>query len=285
MFPLLHGPFGEDGTVQGLLELADIPYVGSGVLGSAVGMDKIMMKRVLGAEGLPVLPWIAVTRHAWERGERAALLRSIPERLGLPVFTKPANLGSSVGISRVERADDLEAALELALRFDTRALVERAALGYREIELGVLGNDEPECSVPGEILPGREFYDYEAKYGDAGTALRVPAPLEEALRRRLVELALGAFRAVDAAGLARVDFFVAPEGAAPDPSSLGEPVYVNEINTLPGFTPVSMFPRMWAASGVSYPRLIERLIELALARHAERAALVRSLPGPGAGRG
>lgn len=259
VFPLLHGTYGEDGTVQGLLELAGLPYVGSGVLGSAIGMDKGIMKILFQAAGLPVVPHIVVSRRDWERHPdtvRAQILATLP----MPLFVKPANLGSSVGISKVKHADDLAVAIDLACQYDRRLLIEQG-LECRELECSVLGNDEPQVSVVGEIVSHREFYDYEAKYSPGQSELRIPAAIEAPLAEELRRLAAAAFRAVEAAGLARVDFFVDRQTGAP---------YVNEINTLPGFTTVSMYPKLWEASGVPYSQLIDRLVQLALERHQDR---------------
>jgi D-alanine-D-alanine ligase len=256
IFPLVHGPHGEDGTLQGLLELADLPYVGAGVLASAVGMDKATMKAVFQAHGLPVIPHLVVLRHEWDEA-REAIARRVSEGLGYPCFVKPSNLGSSVGISKVRRPEALAAAVAEAFGHDRKLLVERAAQG-REIEVSVLGNDHPEASVPGEVVPGKEWYDYEAKYTEGIAKLLIPAPLEAALAQEFRRLAVRAFRAIDAAGLARVDFFLEAD----------DRIWVNEINTIPGFTQTSAYPRLWEASGLSYRRLVDRLIELALERHA-----------------
>jgi D-alanine-D-alanine ligase len=259
IFPVLHGTFGEDGTVQGLLELADIAYVGAGVLASATGMDKDAMKRLFRDAGLPVVDWMLVLRRDWERSPRACS-RRIARALGFPLFVKPANLGSSVGISKVRTSRDLAGALDLAARYDRKIVVEKG-LDAREIECSVLGNDQPVASVPGEIIPVNEFYDYEAKYLKEGSELVIPAKLSKSQSREVQELAVRAFRAIDCAGMARVDFLLdRPSGK----------VYVNEINTIPGFTPISMYPKLWEASGVPYPELIDRLVALALERHAEK---------------
>ena len=249
---MLHGPRGEDGTIQGLLELAGLPYVGARVLGSAIGMDKIAMKDLFRAHGLPVVDYLAVSRHDWQADPRA-IARAVAERLGFPCFVKPANLGSSVGISKVKAPEDLAAALDEAARHDRRLLVERAVTA-REVEVAVLGNDAPEASLPGEVRYAGEWYDYETKYGEGQTAFTIPAPLSPAATARVRELAVQAFRAIDGAGMARVDFFVEPD----------ERILVNEINTIPGFTASSAYPRLWEASGLPYPALITRLIELAL---------------------
>ena len=260
VFPVLHGPYGEDGTVQGLLELADIPYVGAGVLGSALGMDKIAMKAVFMSHGLPVVEHVALKRKDWER-DPEAMMELIEEELGYPCFVKPANLGSSVGISKVHQRSELAPALHLAARYDRRMLAERA-VNAREIEVSVLGNDEPIASVPGEIIPCREFYDYIAKYIDDRSELIIPADLPPGVTRRIQELAIAAFLAVDCAGMARVDFLLDKDT---------EELYVGELNTIPGFTPISMYPKLWEASGISYSELIDRLIELALERHADNS--------------
>ncbi|GAB7386314.1 D-alanine--D-alanine ligase [Bacillaceae bacterium] len=261
VFPVVHGPNGEDGTLQGLLEMIDIPYVGSGVLGSAVGMDKVVMKNVFAQHGLPQVKYMScLRRDVAERGEE--LVREIEERLGYPCFVKPANLGSSVGISKVKGREQLLPALQFAARYDRKLIIEAMARG-RELEIGVLGNEDPQTSVVGEIIPGNEFYDYEAKYKDVGTKLEIPAPVPESVVRRMREIAVAAFRALDCSGLARVDFFWDEET---------DRLYLNEINTLPGFTPFSMYPLLWQEAGVSYPELIDRLIQLAIARFEERRA-------------
>jgi D-alanine-D-alanine ligase len=271
VLPLLHGPFGEDGTVQGMLELAGVPYVGAGVLASAVGMDKAVQKVLFTAAGLPVVDHEVVLEHEWERDRAAVAERA--SRLGLPVFVKPATLGSSVGITKVRRWEDLPAAMEEALSYGRKALIERSAEGFREIECSVLGNDEPEASVPGEILPDpeAEFYDYRAKYLAEATRLEVPARLPPRVAERVRAMAIEAFRAIDAAGMARVDFFY----REPDE------VVVNEINTIPGFTPGSMYPLLWEATGLSYGDLIDRLVDLALERHDRERKRGRGLDPPG----
>ena len=260
VFPVLHGPYGEDGTVQGLLELADIPYVGAGVLGSALGMDKIAMKAVFTSHGLPVVECLALKRKDWER-DPEAMMGLIESEFGYPCFVKPANLGFSVGVSKVHEPSELAPALSLAARYDRRMLAERA-VNAREIEVSVLGNDEPVASLPGEIVPCREFYDYIAKYIDDRSELIIPADLPPEVTRRIQELAITAFLAVDCAGMARVDFLLDKDTGA---------LYLGELNTIPGFTPISMYPKLWEASGVSYSELIDRLIELALERHAENS--------------
>jgi D-alanine-D-alanine ligase len=259
IFPVLHGTFGEDGTVQGLLELAGVPYVGAGVLGSAVGMDKDAMKRLFRDVGLPVVEWVVVLRN--ERKQSPARLRKLVEmKLGYPLFVKPANLGSSVGISKVHNRRELGPAIDLAACYDRKIIVEKG-LDAREIECSVLGNDQPKASVPGEIVPVNEFYDYEAKYVKEGSKLSIPAKLSRSQTRCVRDLAIRAFRAVDCAGMARVDFLLdRPSGK----------LFVNELNTIPGFTPISMYPKLWEASGVPYPVLLDRLIELALERHREK---------------
>ncbi len=267
VFPVLHGPYGEDGTVQGLLELANVPYVGAGVLASAVGMDKAIMKVLFAASDLPQVEYRAFQRVEWLRD--AGRIRSmIAADLGFPVFVKPANLGSSVGISKVRSADGLEAAVDLAAEFDRKVVVEAAVPHAREIECAVLGNDRPGTSVPGEIVPSREFYDYDAKYLDDGSELRIPAPLTPDQTADIQRLAVAAFKAVDCSGMARIDFLV--NGETDD-------VFVNEINTIPGFTTISMYAKLWAASGVEYADVLTRLVELALERHREKQALRTSL--------
>jgi D-alanine-D-alanine ligase len=268
VFPVLHGPYGEDGTVQGLLELANVAYVGAGVLASAVGMDKAAMKLVFAAKGLPICDYEVVLRRDWQRDERATL-QTVVDRLGFPVFVKPANLGSSVGISKAKHVAELRTAIKLAGEFDRKVIVEAAVPKAREIEVAVLGNDEPEASVPGEIIPSGEFYDYEAKYLNAESRDVIPAPLPERLTEEIRSLAVTAFKALDCAGMARVDFLLADDGTGS--------LYLNELNTIPGFTTISMYSKMWAASGVSYPQLIDRLIALAIDRHAEKQQLRTSM--------
>jgi D-alanine-D-alanine ligase len=263
VFPVLHGPYGEDGTIQGLLELAGVAYVGAGVLASALAMDKAVARVVFAAHGLPVADAVVVAKPAWT-ADRHGQLNAVLARMALPVFVKPANLGSSVGISKAKTADEVAAAIDLAAAFDRKVLVEAAVPEAREIECAVLGNDDPEASVPGEIVPSREFYDYEAKYLDAGSTLLIPAPLTAGERARVQQLALQAYRAIDCAGMARVDFLMARRSGA---------IVLNEINTIPGFTTISMYPKLWEASGVTYPALIDRLIALARARHAEKQRL------------
>lgn len=257
IFPVLHGPYGEDGTVQGLLDLADVPYVGCGVLASAVGMDKAVMKVLFQARGLTVAPWVVVRRHRW-LAEREAVIDEVTQALTYPVFVKPANLGSSVGISKVATRDELGAAIDTAAAFDPKVVVETAVAGARELECAVLGNDAPEASVAGEIVPAGEFYDYNAKYLSAGSQTLIPAPIDAGVADEVRRQSIIAFDAIDGSGLARVDFLL---------SSSGE-LFINEINTMPGFTTISMYSKLWEASGVSYPALIDRLIALAIERHA-----------------
>jgi D-alanine-D-alanine ligase len=263
IFPVLHGPFGEDGTVQGLLELAGLPYVGAGVTGSAVAMDKIIFKDVMLAHGLPTVPYLYFKRREWE-ADPEAVLDEVEAQLGYPVFTKPANLGSSVGISKCRGRGELAAGLVEAARFDRKLLVEQAVPNAREIEISVLGNDDPIASLPGEVVPKRAFYDYVAKYideGEAASDLLIPAPISDALTAQVQQLAVQTYLAADCAGLARVDFLL---------NGKTDALYVNEMNTLPGFTSISMYPKLWEASGIPYSELIERLIDLALERHADR---------------
>ena len=268
VFPVLHGPYGEDGTIQGLLQLADIPYVGAGVLGSALGMDKVAMKAVFRAHGLPVVDHMAFLARDW-RARPEELVARVEQQLGYPCFVKPANLGSSVGITKAHDRQELEQGLELAAEYDRRLLVEKG-VNAREIEVSVLGNDEPEASVPGEIVPCNEFYDYAAKYLDGESELLIPAPISPEQTREAQELAVRAHKAVDCAGMARVDFLLCRDS---------DRLYLNELNTIPGFTSISMYPKLWEASGLPYPQLIDRLIELALERHEERGRLRTRYPG------
>jgi D-alanine-D-alanine ligase len=267
IFPVLHGPYGEDGTIQGLLELANVPYVGAGVLASAVGMDKGMMKVVFGAAGLPVCPSRVVMRHDYQ-GRRDAVAAELEAALGYPMFVKPANLGSSVGISKAKTRPELLEAIDLAGAFDRKIVVEAAVPDAREIECAVLGNDAPEASVPGEVVPSREFYDYEAKYIDDGSRIIIPADLTPRIAAEIRRLSIAAFQAIDGSGMARVDFLVA--GGTNE-------IFVNEVNTIPGFTTISMYAKLWQASGVEYPALLDRLVALALERHAEKQQLRTSL--------
>ncbi len=253
---MLHGPYGEDGTIQGVFEMADVPYVGAGVLASSVGMDKAMMKAVFRAHGLPIVDYLVVTRRQW-RSDRDTIARRVAAELGFPCFVKPSNLGSSVGISKVKGPATLAAAMDDAAGYDRKIVVERGVAG-REIEISVLGNDEPVASLPGEVRYRGEWYDYATKYAEGQMELVVPAPVGPDVIRRIQELAVAAFRAIDCAGMARVDFFLE-----------GERLLVNEINTIPGFTATSAYARMWEASGLDYVSLINRLLELALERHRE----------------
>src|SRR5579864_5200786 len=264
IFPVLHGTFGEDGTIQGLLELADIPYVGAGVLGSAAGMDKDIMKSLFIAAGIPIVKHVTILRSAWEKGAKK-VQKLVESTLKYPVFVKPANLGSSVGISKAHNRNELGPAIEEAAKFDRKIVIEQGVGGNkqkaREIECSVLGNDEPEASLPGEIVPSTEFYDYKAKYLDEGSQLIIPAKLSKIERKEVQRLAIAAFKAVDCSGLARVDFLMDPKSRK---------IFLNEINTMPGFTAISMYPKLWAASGLSYSDLIGRLIQLGLERHEEK---------------
>ena len=262
-FPVLHGPCGEDGTIQGLLEMADVPYVGAGVLGSAVGMDKAVMKSLFRLRRLPIVNYRLVLEPDWARNA-AAVLRAVRAEFRVPFFVKPANLGSSVGISKVNHPSETRAALALAFRYDRTVLVEEGIIG-RELECSVLGNDAPEASLPGEVIPFRDFYDYSDKYIDGKTRFGIPADLPAPVIRRVRRLAVEAFKACGAAGMARLDFFYEPRAGK---------VYVNEINTIPGFTEISMYPKLWEASGLPFPRLIERLIELGFERHRTRKRCV-----------
>ena len=263
IFPVLHGPYGEDGTIQGLLELANVPYVGAGVAASALGMDKALMKVLFSARGLPLCDYRVVLRRDWER-EGNAIAAELEQRLRFPMFVKPANLGSSVGISKAKNAAGLREAMDLAGSFDRKIVVEAAVPNAREIECGVLGNEDPQTSVPGEVFPSREFYDYEAKYLDEGSRTVIPADLPPAVADEIRRLSVAAFQAIDCAGMARVDFLLARDTGA---------IVLNEVNTIPGFTTISMYSKMWEASGVSYPALIDRLVELALERHAAKQHL------------
>jgi len=257
VFPVLHGPCGEDGTIQGMLELAGIPYVGSGVLASAAGMDKVTMKKIFAFHGLPQVEWLGLTRKEWE-SDRKHWIREIETTLGYPCFVKPSNLGSSVGINKAEQAQELRAALEDAAGLDRRLIVEQG-VDAREIEVSVLGNEEAKVSVPGEIVVvEHEFYDYEAKYTEGGMELVAPARIPGGIAMEIQRIARAAYAAIDAAGMARVDFFL-ERGT--------QRVLLNEINTIPGFTPTSVYPKLWAASGLSYEQLLDRLIQLALERH------------------
>jgi D-alanine-D-alanine ligase len=270
VFPVLHGTFGEDGTIQGLFELADIAYVGSGVLGSAAGMDKDAMKRMFFAAGLPLTPHVTLLRSEW-KADAKRCVKLVEKSLRYPVFVKPANLGSSVGISKVKSRKDLAAAMDLAASFDRKIVIEQGVGGPgvkpRELEVAVLGNDAPEASVVGEIVPAKEFYDYEAKYelnGADESVSIIPAKLSKAEEKQIRAMAIAAFRACDCAGLARVDFLMAPDANGK------QEIVLNEVNTMPGFTSISMYPKLWEASGVPYRKLVDRLIALAMERHKEK---------------
>jgi D-alanine-D-alanine ligase len=264
IFPVLHGTFGEDGTIQGLLELADIPYVGAGVLGSAAGMDKDIMKQLFAFAGLEIVKHVTILRSRWESDPKKAI-KLVESKLKYPVFVKPANLGSSVGISKAHDRKELGPAIEVAAKYDRKIVIEQGVGGKkhkaRELECAVLGNDEPQASTVGEIVPAAEFYDYNAKYIDEGSQPVIPAKIGKKQMKQVQEMAIRAFQAVDCSGLARVDFLMDPKSGR---------LYLNEINTMPGFTSISMYPKMWAASGLEYPRLIDKLIQLALERYKEK---------------
>ena len=266
VFPLLHGPYGEDGTVQGLLELAGLAYVGAGVAASAVGMDKALARAIFAASGLPQTQYSVIARSDWRRAQVPVLERLEGEH-DYPLFVKPANLGSSVGISKAHDRQELKAGLELASQYDTKLIVERSVENARELECAVLGNEYPKASGVGEIIPGAEFYDYTTKYIDDQSELVIPAELEKSESEAIQELAIRTFKAIDCSGLARVDFFMRPDGS----------VLVNEINTMPGFTPISMYPKLWAAAGVAYGDLVDRLIQFGLERHLDRKDLQSTL--------
>ncbi len=273
VFPVLHGTFGEDGTVQGLLDLAGLPYVGAGVLASAVGMDKDVQKRLFQQAGLPVVKALVIPRADWEK-TKDKVLRAIEKKFRYPIFLKPATLGSSVGMTKVHNRRELPAALDLAAEFAQKILVEKAING-REIEVSVLGNSDPKASLPGEIVPHREFYDYAAKYLEEGTRLVIPAKLTRAQSKRFQDYAVRAFQAIDGTGMARVDFFLERRTGR---------IYLNEINTIPGFTSISMYPKLWEASGLSFRALVDRLIDLALEQHREKSRTKYSIElPPGAG--
>ncbi len=260
IFPVIHGTFGEDGTMQGLLELAGLPFVGAGVLGSAIGMDKDVAKRLMQVAGIPVVPWVTVQRADWER-EPQKMRRAIEKKFKYPVFVKPATLGSSVGMTKVHSRAELGPALDLAAEFAMKIMVERSVTA-REIEISVLGNHDPQASIPGEIVPHREFYDYAAKYLEEGTQLLIPAKLKKPEIKKVQELAVTAFRALELSGMARVDFFIEKRGGK---------IFLNEVNTIPGFTSISMYPKLWEANGLPFRELLSRLIELALEQHREKA--------------
>ena len=258
VFPLLHGPRGEDGSVQGLLELADVAYVGAGIAASAVGMHKELARAVFAQAGLRQTDYLVIRRSAW-KVDRQGTIEDIEAALRYPLFVKPVNLGSSIGISKVHDTQSLESAIDLAARYDLKIMVEASVENARELECAVLGNDEPKASVIGEIIPGAEFYDYTTKYIDDRSQLIVPAELPESISAEIKRMSVDAFRSIDGAGLGRVDFLMTSSGK----------IFLNEINTMPGFTPISMYPRLWQASGIAYPALIDELIQLALARHRE----------------
>jgi D-alanine-D-alanine ligase len=274
VFPVLHGTFGEDGTIQGLFELAGIAYVGSGVLGSSAGMDKDVMKRLFAQAGLPIVKHVTLLRSDWEKSPRKAVAK-FEAALRYPVFVKPANLGSSVGISKAHDRKELGPSLDLAAKYDRKLIVEQGVGGKkakaREIEVAVLGNDDPQASVVGEIIPGKEFYDYEAKYLSEGSVPIIPARLTRAQSKQIREMAVAAFRACDLSGLARVDFLMEPDGK--------HRIFLNEVNTMPGFTQISMYPKLWEATGISYRDLITQLIELALERQQEKNRTIYSRQG------
>ena len=258
IFPLLHGPNGEDGTVQGLLELLNLPYVGNGVLASSAGMDKVIMKNVFAQSGLPQVNYVWQIRSEWEKATEVAY-ENVEQEIGYPCFVKPANLGSSVGISKCSNRAELETAFQEAFQFDRKIIIEQGVVA-REIEIAVLGNDEPQCSVAGEILPKTEFYDYQAKYEDGNTGLIIPADITEQEYAAMKTMAIQAFKALDCSGLVRADFFLTFDGQW----------LINEVNTMPGFTPVSMFPLLWKETGIEYPQLIEQLVDLGKQRHTEK---------------
>ena len=270
IIPILHGPYGEDGTVQGLLELVDLPYVGAGVVGSAVGMDKAIFKSVMTANGIPILPWRLVLVSDW-RSRRSAVVEELESAFCYPLFTKPANLGSSVGICRCVDRAELEAGLDTAAQYDRRIVVEQG-VDARELEVAVLGNDVPIASIVGEVRPRRDFYDYVAKYVSDDSELLIPAPLDAAVADEVRDLALKAYKAIDCAGMGRVDLIMDRQNGS---------LYLNEINTIPGFTRISMYPKLWEASGIPYPKLLDRLIELALDRHHEKKNLKRNFRAEG----
>ncbi|MFH1236667.1 MAG: D-alanine--D-alanine ligase family protein [Parcubacteria group bacterium] len=263
VFPVIHGPLGEDGSLQGLFELANLPYVGANVLGSAVGMDKAVMKRLFIVAGLPVAEFITFVKGEWLR-DRRTILKELSQ-LTYPLFVKPANMGSSVGISKVHDPKQLTKAIALALTYDRKVLVEKALKGARDIECSVVGNDFPKSSIPGEVVSSNEFYDYDAKYVDGKSQAIIPARLPKVMMRKIQDMAIQAFQAIDLCGMARVDFLVH-----------GKTIWVNEVNTIPGFTPISMYPKLWNASGVPYPRLLDELVTLAIERHKEKQGLTRT---------
>ncbi len=260
IFPVMHGTFGEDGTIQGMLELSGLPFVGAGVLGSAIGMDKDVAKRLCQDAGIPVVPWITVHRWQWEK-DPAAVKTAIEEKFPYPVFVKPATLGSSVGMTKVHNSEELGPALDFAAEYGLKILVEKSVTA-REIEVAVLGNHDPKASIPGEIVPHREFYDYTAKYLEDGTQLLIPADLKPAQVKKIQTIAIDAFRTLELSGMARVDFFLEKKG---------NKLYLNEVNTIPGFTSISMYPKLWEASGIPFRELVDKLIELAFEMHREKA--------------
>ncbi len=268
LFPVLHGTYGEDGTIQGLAKMADIPCVGAGVMASAAGMDKVIMKNLFIMSGLPVVPFIFFTRTEWHQN-RQEVLKKIEEKFSFPVFVKPANGGSSIGISKVKRMSDIDAAILEASRFDRKIIVEQG-INARELECGILGNETPKASAVGEIIPEREFYDEIAKYEEDSTKTPIPANLDKKNTQKIQEMAIQAFLAIDSAGFARVDFFM---------DKISQKIYVNEINTIPGFTSISMYPKMWQASGISYQNLITNLIELSIQRFEEEKSEVKFISG------
>jgi len=261
IFPLLHGPNGEDGTVQGFLELLNLPYVGNGVLASSAGMDKVIMKNIFAQAGLAQVNYVSCIKSEWKQN-RQNIYEDVEKELGYPCFVKPANLGSSVGISKCTNRDELDHAFQEAFQFDRKVIIEEGVVA-REVEIAVLGNDDPKCSVAGEIVPKKDFYDYKAKYEDDNTVLIIPAEITEAEYTQLSEMAIAAFKSLDCSGLVRADFFLTKDGKA----------LINEVNTMPGFTPVSMFPLLWKHSGINYPELIERLVQLAIERHEEKQSI------------
>lgn len=261
IFPLLHGPNGEDGTVQGFLELLNLPYVGNGVLASSAGMDKVIMKDIFAHAGLAQVKYVSFIKHEWKEAKEF-VYEKVESELGYPCFVKPANLGSSVGISKCTNITELDKAFQEAFQFDRKVIIEEGVTA-REVEIAVLGNDDPKCSVAGEIVPKKDFYDYKAKYEDGETALIIPAEITEAEYSQLNEMAITAFKSLDCSGLVRADFFLTKDGKA----------MINEVNTMPGFTPVSMFPLLWKHTGIEYPKLIEHLVQLAIERHEEKQSI------------
>lgn len=265
IFPLLHGPNGEDGTVQGMLEILNLPYVGNGVLASSAGMDKVIMKNLFAQAGIPQVNYTWFVRNTWKKDQEAAY-QHVEEAIGYPCFVKPANLGSSVGISKATNREELDRAFVEAFQFDRKVIIEQGVKA-REVEIGVLGNDEPECSVAGEIVPKTEFYDYKAKYEDGDTGLIIPADISSDTHERMKEIAIDAYKALDCSGLVRADFFLMEDGQ----------LYMNEVNTMPGFTPFSMFPLLWDHTGIDYPALIEKLISLGLERFEEKQQIKHTM--------